>query len=264
MPSITLEVPGAGDDITSGLHASNYADLQALLNGGLDGSNLSSMGALNGHVLRWSGSAWVPGYLVPSNIAAEGATAGQVMTYNGTSWVPGASGPGDPVTTLPGSPVDKQQALLVDSLTAPTYAWVFQYESGISDANKWIYVGGSPLYAEVTTAQNLTAGTGYSNLTTTGPQVTAPRAGVYDIYFEAQHVALGTSAIGVASVKLGAAATADAESMNWANNTSFSERKLRRTLAASDVLLVQYKTTGAGNDSQWANRRIGLLPVRVA
>jgi hypothetical protein len=41
MPTINLEVPSAGQNIGAGLHAANYADLQALLNGGLDGSNLS-------------------------------------------------------------------------------------------------------------------------------------------------------------------------------------------------------------------------------
>jgi hypothetical protein len=41
MPTITLEVPSPGQDITAGLHAANYSDLQALLNGGLDGSNIN-------------------------------------------------------------------------------------------------------------------------------------------------------------------------------------------------------------------------------
>jgi hypothetical protein len=41
MPTLTLELPSAGGVITSGLHAANYADIQALLNGGLDGSNIN-------------------------------------------------------------------------------------------------------------------------------------------------------------------------------------------------------------------------------
>ncbi len=39
MPTITLTLPTAGTDITSGLHATNYLALQTLLNGGLDGAN---------------------------------------------------------------------------------------------------------------------------------------------------------------------------------------------------------------------------------
>lgn len=42
MPSITLETPSAGQEVTAGLHAANYADLQTLLNGGLDATNLAA------------------------------------------------------------------------------------------------------------------------------------------------------------------------------------------------------------------------------
>lgn len=43
MPTITLTLPVAGNGITAGLHATNYADLQALLNGGLDADNLAAL-----------------------------------------------------------------------------------------------------------------------------------------------------------------------------------------------------------------------------
>lgn len=42
MPTITLTLPVAGNQITAGLHATNYSALQALLNGGLDQSNIST------------------------------------------------------------------------------------------------------------------------------------------------------------------------------------------------------------------------------
>lgn len=41
MPSIDLEVPTADTEITAGLHATNYQDIETLLNGGLDNSNIS-------------------------------------------------------------------------------------------------------------------------------------------------------------------------------------------------------------------------------
>ena len=47
MPTINLEVPSAGQDITAGLHATNYADLQTLLNGNLDGSNINASAAIS-------------------------------------------------------------------------------------------------------------------------------------------------------------------------------------------------------------------------
>jgi hypothetical protein len=43
---------------------------------------------------------------------------------------------------FPASPVDGQRFTLVDSLTAPTYAWDFMYVAGITDAYKWVFVGG--------------------------------------------------------------------------------------------------------------------------
>ncbi len=47
MPTITLEVPSAQQEIEAGLHATNYADLQTLLNGGLDNSNISASAVLD-------------------------------------------------------------------------------------------------------------------------------------------------------------------------------------------------------------------------
>lgn len=45
-----------------------------------------------------------------------------------------------PATTLPGSPTNKQQTILTDSTSAPTYYWLMQYNS---TAAKWLFIGGS-------------------------------------------------------------------------------------------------------------------------
>jgi len=50
-------------------------------------------------------------------------------------------------TTLPGSPYDGQEVILVNSLTAPTWQWRLRYNAGSSNANKWEFVGGTPLKA---------------------------------------------------------------------------------------------------------------------
>lgn len=60
MGTITLTLPIAGQKIQAGLHASNYASLQTLLNGGIDGSNLDDMGATSGQALVWNGTSWAP------------------------------------------------------------------------------------------------------------------------------------------------------------------------------------------------------------
>ncbi len=69
MPTITLALPVAGTNIAAGLHATNYAALQTLLNGGLDNTNLAAGAAIavtkiapgaNGQALITSGgvTAW--------------------------------------------------------------------------------------------------------------------------------------------------------------------------------------------------------------
>ena len=46
-------------------------------------------------------------------------------------------------TTLPVTPFDGQEHILVDSITNPTYQWRFRYNAGSSSAYKWEYIGGS-------------------------------------------------------------------------------------------------------------------------
>jgi len=78
-------------------------------------------------------------------------------------------------TTLPASPVDGQEHILVDNLTAPTYSWHFRYNASRSDANKWEYMGGVPKHLHVGDTRSVTVGT-WSNL---GPSFAPPRSGVY-------------------------------------------------------------------------------------
>lgn len=100
----------------------------------------------------WGGSSWFP-------------IAGSVNTGRGTS--------------LPGSPTDGQEFILVDSLTAATYAWRLQYVSGSTNTDKWEFIGGSAL--KVLVAAPGAGGTGaYANFAT-DVTLTPPRAGVYDV-----------------------------------------------------------------------------------
>ena len=96
------------------------------------------------------------------------------------SAVAGASGLVPPTaigTALPASPVDGQEFILTDSLTAPTYTWRLRYLAAKA-SNKWVFVGGSPLYVEVTNPDG-TASATYVALATAGPSITVPVAGDY-------------------------------------------------------------------------------------
>ena len=110
----TVTGGGAGDDWGSQIAVTGTA-----LTG--DGTaanplNLAKQNATAGQVLKWSGTAWVPGTVTggglgddwgsqiavtsttltgdgtatnPLSLAKQGATTGQVLQWNGTAWVPG-------------------------------------------------------------------------------------------------------------------------------------------------------------------------------
>lgn len=224
-------------------------------------------GIASGEVPVWNGSAWVRSSVTRIGVGSLGSGTPSASTYlrGDGSWAAISTGPGDPVTSLPGSPTDQQQALLVDSLTAPTYAWLFQYEAGISDANKWVFLGGSPLQSEVVAAET-TASTSYVDLTTVGPQVTVPRAGIYHIHFGAQMSAAAVTTNYMA-IKIGAAATSDTDGITHvvagAAYSNMGVRTMRRTLAASDLLKCQYKMSTATSGT-FLHRFLHVTPVRVA
>ena len=95
-------------------------------------------------------------------------------------------------TTLPTSPFDGQETVLVDSITNPTYQWRFRYNAGSSSAYKWELIGGVPWRgsggsANVPVAAPITDITG-------GPTFTNPRPGVYRIHWGASVYNGGTFA----------------------------------------------------------------------
>lgn len=200
-----------------------------------------------------------------------GATGSKFLRDDGTFATAGTSGYG---TALPGSPVDGQEYILVDSLTAPSYQWLFRYNASATGTYKWEFTGGPGQVGEITTPENVTLTT-YTDPATPGPSVTAPRAGVYTIRIagesETAIVANGQSQ-GRIAAKLGAAATSDLESVlaqdpysSAAGNVGASvrsfQREMDRTLAAGDVVKMQYKVS-AGTHA-FRNRRIVIVPVRV-
>jgi hypothetical protein len=80
-------------------------------------------------------------------------------------------------TSLPTSPGDGQEAILVDSITNPTYQWHFRYNASSTSAYKWEFIGGAPRLIVVWAAVTISAAT-WSNI---GPSFTIPRAGQYAI-----------------------------------------------------------------------------------
>jgi len=91
-------------------------------------------------------------------------------------------------TTLPSSATNGQEAVLVDSISNPSYVWRFRYNGSSISAYKWEFIGGSPAAALVNTQEAPTTLNAWADLATIGPQITVPRAGDYDVCFGARKV----------------------------------------------------------------------------
>lgn len=180
----------------------------------------------------------------------------------------GANSTGGYGTTLPASPIDGQEFTLVDSTTSPTYQWRFRYNAGSSNTDKWEFVGGSPARVAIATNETTTSLT-YVDLTTAGPSFTAPRAGQYLITTQAQASNGTGGAGGWATPKIGAAATADGDGMivsgtgGTAGPAVSGARTVQKTVAASDVIKVQYRVSGSGTAS-FLSRELLVQPIRVS
>lgn len=204
---------------------------------------------------------------------------GQVAVYNGLAYMcvrqttaapvpwPLSSGTPSYGTTLPTGPVDGQEAILVDSLSDPTYQWRFRFNARSTSPYKWEFVGGTPRLSEVPT-QETTASTTYAVLATAGPSFTVPRAGDYVVGFGAY---MQTSAAGIAvyaSYDIGATAASD----TWGivgytppgvGGASMFRQNRHNGLAASAAIVAKYRVN-TGGVSYFGARHLSILPVRVS
>lgn len=172
------------------------------------------------------------------------------------------------VTALPASPVDGQQIVLTDSLTAPTYHWLLQYMAAKA-SNKWLYIGGAPAASQVETNE-ARASTTWGALTTAGPSFTLPVAGDYDIEIGYQgdpNVAANEDGMMSYSIN-GSTASADADAAGFWGNTAATtylisaSRTKRKTGLSAVAIVAVYKTVG-GNSMQFQGRYMRVTPVAV-
>lgn len=161
--------------------------------------------------------------------------------------------------------MDGDIAVLVDSLTLPTYTWMFRYHAGSSNPDKWEFMGGAPGMTEVNTSET-TASATYAALTTAGPSFTIPRSGVYAV---AIGCATGLSTLGEGrmSYDIGGTGAVDADSTIAAsssatNRYSVSAERPKTIAAAATALVAKYRvTTGTGT---FLDRWMRVIPVRVS
>lgn len=227
----------------------NFAAVRNSVNGNLDNANINASAAI-------AVSKLAPG------------TNGQVLTTSGGAAAWGSLATSSPTigTALPGSPTDGDRYILVDSTSAPTYAWLFQYSSSISDSYKWLCCGGIPAISEIEASQGTTSTT-YVALATAGPSVAIPRAGIYQVEISAQITnSQGGLANGYMSYDIGGTGALDADATIVNGGNSFSGGGFRaavKTLTAV-TLTAKYRSGAGSNTATFDNRVMRVMPLRVS
>jgi hypothetical protein len=136
--------------------------------------------SFDGGRVEWGPCPWVPANALPE----DGDPCLVIFDENEAPWVAVLTAGTTPlVTTLPASPVNGQEVVLTDSLTAPTYRWHLRYSPQATSAFKWDYIGGTTLTVDNSgPGQQINctpASTGVA--LTMIPTLVLPRAGDYTV-----------------------------------------------------------------------------------
>jgi hypothetical protein len=173
-------------------------------------------------------------------------------------------------TTLPASPSDGLEAVLVDSVTNPTYQWRFRFNASSTSPYKWEFVGGSPLIKYIS-VQESPLGNAVASWTwcspTVGPDLNAPRAGDYICRFSAQIQAPAAGTTGIVSVgnvsvsntNIGSS-PAEALSANLTGSVA-GESLLTGVALGNTMRLIVFQTAAS---TLFGQRTFAVTPVRVA
>jgi hypothetical protein len=154
------------------------------------------------------------------------------------------------------------------AMAADGIVWHLRYRAASASAYKWEFVGGSPLWSEVTANETLgTTYNAYTALATAGPALTLPVAGDYMVGIGAEMYSAGTTFpnVLVMSYDIGATAASDADGVGAGAtpvNVRFAGfRERRKTAMAGVTLTAKYKQNN--DQGRWLNRWMRATPVRV-
>jgi hypothetical protein len=163
-------------------------------------------------------------------------------------------------TTLPSGPADGREYYWeVDAVNG--VVWHMRYDVTL---NKWLFLGGADFENSVFTNETRNVAS-YAALTTAGPQLAVPAAGVYDV-FVGFYGSSSTVNLTLLAAVDGAGQTANdndaAFGVASTASTSFeSARSLRLTLTAA-TLTTLYKV-GAANSGNFNRRFMRIRPVAI-
>lgn len=168
------------------------------------------------------------------------------------------------VTALPSNPSNGDMVVLTDSLSAGTYFWTLKYVAARS-SNKWVFIGGIPLYAVVETPET-TAATAYAALATAGPSIAIPVAGDYMINHGFTSAGDGTVSNNDMSYDIGGTGAVTQDQCLIAAFATASMfiagiRKQKKTGLTAVTLTSKYKVS-AGTGT-FAYRWIEAIPIAI-
>jgi len=184
---------------------------------------------------------------------------------------PGPPGPATPVTystSLPTNPVDGQEAILVDSITNPSYQWRFRYNAGSTSAFKWEFVGGTDAFGRIDANESSATVNTWMDMATPGPLVTLSRPGDYQIMAGLIGGHTVVNALMYVAIANGTSGT-QGPSRGWYGNLGGGSSQVAPSVidrivgcVATDLRLRYYNaSTGTMNVN---NRWIAVRPIRVS
>lgn len=171
------------------------------------------------------------------------------------------------VTSIPAAPYDGQVIFYQNTdMGNAGVIWQLRYRAAIGDANKWEYVGGAPLYAEVATSSTRTANTYGALASTTGPALLVPTSGIYIVHWGAMIEASGTTGwrgrMSYEGSDTAHVSAAGAGNAGGSAEGAVASRARTDTFGGGGTLTCTYKSD-AGNSVAFAHRFMSLVPVRV-
>jgi hypothetical protein len=185
-------------------------------------------------------------------------------------------------TSLPASPINGQETILVDNTSNPSYVWRFRYNNGSTSPYKWEFIGGSGYAAVVQAGFTGTWSIGdYTYHDGGGPTLTVPRSGDYDIVSQAQISSArnqgGAYNAALMSYDIGATAAVDSDAVASMASSDpgvqsqfdalpHQYRLNRKTFGAGTVLTAKYRHANYADAGmpQFQHRAIAITPIRVS
>lgn len=169
------------------------------------------------------------------------------------------------VTDLPTTATDGDEVRFVAD-SANGVVWLLRYRDS-GNAYPWEFLGGSPLYAEVTTSESTTSAT-YGDLATLGPSIALPLAGDYMIRLGAALYNNTSAADAWMSYDADPVAAADADGVHTtqpnasvASVVTHATRERRKTGLGVVSIIAKYRASSG--TATFLDRYLSITPVRL-